>query len=63
MKAGVLQFFSWPGRTAPLEQVYERALKDPDSLADVVQRPDIETFFFERIGDVAYEVYEERTGR
>lgn len=26
MKAGVLQFFSWPGRTAPLEQVYERAL-------------------------------------
>jgi len=27
MKAGVLQFFSWPRRTAPLEQVYERALE------------------------------------
>lgn len=27
MKAGVLQFFSWPRRTAPLEQIYERALE------------------------------------
>jgi len=25
MKFGVLQFFSWPGRRIPLEQVYERA--------------------------------------
>ncbi|MGH7803750.1 MAG: LLM class flavin-dependent oxidoreductase, partial [Candidatus Binatia bacterium] len=27
MKAGVLQFFSWPGRRGPLEQVYARALE------------------------------------
>lgn len=27
MKAGVLQFFSWPRRSVPLEQVYERALE------------------------------------
>jgi alkanesulfonate monooxygenase SsuD/methylene tetrahydromethanopterin reductase-like flavin-dependent oxidoreductase (luciferase family) len=27
MKFGVLQFFSWPGRHGPLEQVYERALE------------------------------------
>ena len=25
MKFGVLQFFAWPGRRIPLEQVYERA--------------------------------------
>ncbi|MCH7686816.1 MAG: LLM class flavin-dependent oxidoreductase, partial [Planctomycetes bacterium] len=25
MKAGVLQFFSWPERRIPLEKVYERA--------------------------------------
>jgi len=44
-------------------QVYERALKDPDSLAEVVARPGIPDFFFEGIGAVAYEVYEARTGR
>src|SRR4029077_1574328 len=27
MKLGVLQFFSWPGRHGPLEQVYARALE------------------------------------
>ena len=27
MKVGVLQFFSWPGRRGPLEQVYARALE------------------------------------
>src|SRR5262249_37680610 len=27
MKLGVLQFFSWPGRHGPLEEVYERALE------------------------------------
>ena len=27
MKFGVLQFFSWPGRRFPLEQVYERAMQ------------------------------------
>lgn len=27
MKFGVLQFFSWPGRKAPIESVYERALE------------------------------------
>ncbi len=27
MKAGVLQFFSWPDRSRPLEQVYARALE------------------------------------
>src|SRR5947208_2027879 len=27
MKVGVLQFFSWPGRHGPLEEVYERALE------------------------------------
>src|SRR4029077_17917104 len=27
MKVGVLQFFSWPGRHGPLEEVYARALE------------------------------------
>src|SRR3954466_6769566 len=27
MKLGVLQFFSWPGRHGPLEEVYARALE------------------------------------
>ena len=27
MKVGVLQFFSWPERRVPLEEVYERALQ------------------------------------
>src|SRR6476661_4062603 len=27
MKLGVLQFFSWPGRHGPLEEVYSRALE------------------------------------
>src|SRR5437870_8001380 len=27
MKVGILQFFSWPNRRFPLEQVYERALQ------------------------------------
>src|SRR3954467_10532893 len=27
MKVGVLQFFSWPGRHGPLEEVYSRALE------------------------------------
>ena len=27
MKLGVLQFFSWPGRRGPLEEVYARALE------------------------------------
>ena len=27
MKLGVLQFFSWPGRHGPLEEVYDRALE------------------------------------
>ena len=27
MKLGVLQFFSWPGRRGPLEDVYTRALE------------------------------------
>src|SRR6185436_4923887 len=27
MKTGVLQFFSWPGRHGPLEEVYARALE------------------------------------
>ena len=27
MKLGVLQFFSWPGRRGPLEEVYSRALE------------------------------------
>src|SRR4029450_10016817 len=27
MKVGVLQFFSWPGRRGPLEDVYSRALE------------------------------------
>ena len=27
MKLGVLQFFSWPGRHGPLEDVYHRALE------------------------------------
>ena len=27
MKVGVLQFFSWPGRHGPLEEVYTRALE------------------------------------
>ena len=27
MKVGVLQFFSWPGRKAPLETVYQRAIE------------------------------------
>lgn len=27
MKVGVLQFFSWPGRHGPLQEVYERALE------------------------------------
>src|ERR1041385_1420512 len=27
MKLGVLQFFSWPGRHGPLDQVYARALE------------------------------------
>lgn len=27
MKVGVLQFFSWPGRKAPIESVYQRALE------------------------------------
>jgi alkanesulfonate monooxygenase SsuD/methylene tetrahydromethanopterin reductase-like flavin-dependent oxidoreductase (luciferase family) len=27
MKFGVLQFFSWPGRHGPLEEVYSRALE------------------------------------
>jgi len=44
-------------------QVYERALKDPDSLAEVVARPGIPDFFFEEIGAVPYRVYEARTGR
>ena len=30
MKLGVLQFFSWPERRVPLEQVYERALQRID---------------------------------
>jgi len=44
-------------------RVYEQALKDPDSLADVVERPDIDDFFFEQFMYVPGTVYKARTGR
>src|SRR5262245_52875933 len=34
MKVGVLQFFSWPDRSRPLEQVYARALERIDVMED-----------------------------
>jgi hypothetical protein len=42
--------------------VFERALRDPDSLADVAHAPGIEDVFFEDFGAVARSVYEEQTG-
>jgi len=44
-------------------EVYEVALREPDTLADVADQPGIETTDFEEFGYVAYEVYEEKTGR
>jgi hypothetical protein len=48
-------------------EVYEAALRDPESLADVAGQPGIEFddlgTEFEEFGYVAYEVYEEKTGR
>ena len=58
---GFMDFRSWlisMGR-----KVYERALADPDSLASVVRRPEIEDFFFEGLSYVVYEVYEQKTGQ
>jgi hypothetical protein len=43
-------------------EIYENAIKNPESLVDVVDRKDVEDFFFEELGSVPIEVYEEQTG-
>lgn len=58
---GFMDFRSWlisMGRDA-----YEQALEDPDSLADVVRRPGIESIFFEEFPSVPDQVYEQRAGQ
>jgi hypothetical protein len=57
---GFMDFRSWlisMGR-----EVYEKALANPDSLAQVVSRPDVESFFFEELPSIPDQVYEQRTG-
>lgn len=43
--------------------VYEQALKDPDSLASVARRPDVETTFFEGFASIPDQVYEQLNGQ
>lgn len=44
--------------------VFENALKNPDSLAEVITQSDIDNYAaFEEFGYIASRVYEERTGR
>jgi len=45
------------------QEVYERALRDPDSLEGIVHRPGIEDIFFEEFSYVASEVYLDVTGK
>ena len=40
MKVGVLQFFSWPGRHGPLEEVYARALEKLHQRGAILLRAD-----------------------
>ena len=45
------------------QSVYENALKNPDSLADVITQSDIdEGAYFEEFGYIAYDVHEARIG-
>ena len=56
---GFLDFRTWlisMGR-----EIYEKAVKNPESLVDVVDRKDVEDFFFEELGVVAVMVYKEKT--
>jgi len=58
---GFMDFRSWlisMGR-----EVYEQALANPDSLAKVVPRPEIEDFFFEEFPYIVYATYEQKTGQ
>jgi hypothetical protein len=44
-------------------EVYEAALRDPESLVDVADASGVEVTSFEEFRYVARQVYEERTGR
>jgi hypothetical protein len=58
---GFMDFRSWLISTG--RETYERALADPESLADVELGPDAEEeVFFEEFAYVADRVYEEKTG-
>jgi uncharacterized protein DUF4240 len=57
---GFVDFRSWlisMGRS-----IYERALADPESLADIADMPGVECIFFEGFTSVPKTVYEEQTG-
>lgn len=58
---GFMDFRSW--LVSMGRKVYERALMDPDSLAKVVQRPEIADFFFEEFPAVVCDVHEQKTGQ
>jgi hypothetical protein len=58
---GFMDFRSW--LISMGKDVFEAALKDVESLVDVVDSPDVEDTFFEEFLYVPGEVYEEKTGK
>ncbi len=44
------------------QEVYEKALENPDSLVEFAGQPGVEDIFFEEFANVAPEVYLEKTG-